>query len=58
MTVRECFRRPDGEGERSHCNNGACRFNFFQQQKSGEPQLPALFMADFFRRFAAPPAPP
>ena len=69
MTVREVPAAPPprrGGGTLSPCMMLSESFNILQQQKSGEPQLPALFMCDFFRRFyggsfrqsAAPPAPP
>ena len=69
MTVREVPAAPPprrGGGTLSPCTIFSEIFNILQQQKSGEPQLPAFFMCDFFRRFyggsfrqyAAPPVLP
>lgn len=39
---------------RSHYRNSGClRFNILQQQKSGEPQLPALFYGQLFPPFCS-----
>lgn len=54
MTVREHPAAPPQTGRGNALSAYSVvrhRFNILQQQKSGEPQLPALFMADFFRRF-------
>ena len=58
MTVREVPAAQTGRGNALTVITGVAVSTFFNSRKAGEPQLPALFMADFFRCFAVPPAPP